>query len=126
MPCTWPSAMSSAITLITRPRAVERDSTGLAVHLRGLERGSDLRALAPPGQQGAGHAGAAMESPGERGHLAPAVALQLHVVGEQGLEGTEVALLSGREEALRQLVALLPGRLEAGPPLLHVLPRPRG
>jgi hypothetical protein len=41
-------------------------------------------------------------------------------VSEQRLEPSEIALLGGREEPLCQLVALLAGRVEAGPALLDV------
>ena len=69
-----------------------------------------------------GDAGAAAQGLGERRGLAAAVAGQLDVVGEQGLEAGEVALFGGLEEAAGQLLALLAGRLEAGAALLDVAP----
>jgi hypothetical protein len=58
--------------------------------------------------------------PRKRRNLAAAVGGQLHVVSEQRLEPSEIALVDGREEPSCQLVALLGRRLEARPALLEV------
>jgi hypothetical protein len=48
-----------------------------------------------------------MQGAGDRRHLAAAVVVEHDVIGEQLLERLEIALLGRREEALRQLLALL-------------------
>src|SRR5262249_56732382 len=58
-------------------------------------------------------------------HLAAAVGCQPYVVREKRLEPSEVALLDRLKEPTCQLVALLARRLEGGPALPDVAPRPR-
>src|SRR5215218_38625 len=69
--------------------------------------------------------GPATQRPRQGRNLAAAVGGQLHVVGEQRLEPSEVALLGGREEPSRELVALLARALEAWAALLDVASRSR-
>src|SRR5262249_10286892 len=94
-----------------------------AVDLDGAERDAGkARAETEPVDQRARDAGPPAEGPLECRNLAAAVAGQLHVVSEQRLEPSEIAVLGGLKEPSRELVALLARRLEAGPALRHVAP----
>src|SRR3954451_22311881 len=96
MAWTRPSAISSAITLNTRPSASTSFAPGwpLTSTTRTPTRPSRAPALIPaasdrPPRSAAPPGGGARE----RRHLAAAVAVQHHVVGQQRLEPLEVALL---------------------------------
>jgi len=69
--------------------------------------------------------GAAVERTFEGGYLAAAVAAEHHVVGQQLLQPVEIALLGGREEAGRELFALLARSLKPRAPLQHAWRRAR-
>jgi hypothetical protein len=75
---------------------------------------------AGPVEQHARDPAAAAQRARQGGHLAAAVAGQLHVVGQQRLQPRQVALLDSRKEPSCQLLALLTGGLEAGPALGEV------
>ena len=84
-----------------RARAVEEQGARLAVD---LDAGAVARP--PSARPGAarppacGRRGRGRERARQRRHLAAAVAVQHHVLGEQGLERREVAVAGGGEEAL--------------------------
>ena len=99
--------------------SVEKERSRAAVDLDGAQRRArKTRGQADPVDQRARDTVAPAQRPRKRRNLAAAVAGQLHVVSEQRLEPSEIALLGGREEPSCQLVALLARRLEAGPALL--------
>src|SRR5215207_1156423 len=100
---------------------IEVERSWAAVDLDGARRYA-LKALAEadPADERAGDTGAAAQSARQGGDLAAAVAGQVHVVGEQRLEPSEIALLGGLKEPSCQPVALHARRLEAGPALLDV------
>ena len=123
----WPSAMSSAMTPKTPPSESMNIAPGwpLTTVSRQLEAEA-ANALARPRPQRARDAVAAADRPRERRDLAAAVAVQDDVVGQQRLEAVEIAVASGLEEAVRELRALLLGRVEARALIGDLAPRARG
>ena len=109
---------------------VENERTGLSVHLLAPQGDAPDQGLKPrePRRQRARHPVSAVERPRDGGCLAASVAVEHHVVGQQFLQPLEIPLLGGREEAVRERVALLARGLESDaptPPLLHVAAGPR-
>lgn len=92
---------------------VDCDCTGLAVDLDTAE-GEAARTGrgAGPCEQGSGDAGPSVLRSNDGGDLSAAVTMEYHVVGQEGLESFEVSGFDRREEALRELLTLLTGRLE--------------
>jgi hypothetical protein len=102
--------------------SVEEERSRAAVDLDGAQRHARKAGdLAEPVDQRARDAVAPAQRPREGRNLPAAVGGQLHVVGEQRLESSEIALLGGCEEPSCQFVALLARRLEARPALLEAL-----
>ena len=111
---------------MTRPSPSSTRAPGWPLTLaRRISDPGQARALPEPGRQRARDASAPVHGASEGRRLAAAVAVQHDVAGEQLLERREVALAGRREEAPRQLLALLGGRLEPGPALLDVAARAR-
>src|SRR5262245_66557075 len=105
----------------------EKERSGTAVDLDAAQRDAgNFRAQPEPADQRARDTAAAAQRLCERRRLAATVAGQLHVVSEQRLEPSEIAVLGGLKEPLRQLVALLARGSEARPALLHMAPSAAG
>src|SRR5690349_20523517 len=88
---------------------VEQEGARLAVDLDVTHRGSLTRyALRGPRVHGARDVDAPVHRACSHGDLPATVTAQHHIRGEQGLDPREVAFPNGGEEALRELVTLLP------------------
>jgi hypothetical protein len=106
---------------------VEQGGAGLTVHRQPAQTDAAQEvAHAPPAAHGLSCLRPAEDRLFDRRHVAAAVAVQLDVLGEQGLERLEVALPRMRRRSPSQPLALLGGGLEAWPPLLNVTPGARG
>ena len=85
---------------------VEDERAGSAVHRHRPDRAADPFPHAGPCEQGPRDVGAADDRVPEGGRLAAAVATEHDVLGENRLEGSEIAALDRREEARSQSFVL--------------------
>ena len=121
---TSPPAISSTRTLNTLPSGSRKIAPGAP--LTRVRRGVKPPKRAPARAHAASVLAtrcATLEWAGERRNLAAAVAMQLDVRPEQRLEGAEVALLGGGEEARREPLLLLGLGLETWPAALDLAAR---
>ena len=120
----WPSAMSSAITLATRPSVVRAIAPGRPLTVVGVSVKPPNRSVTCFHLREQAHGPLAAEDrPRERRGLAAAVAVELDVGGQELLQRLHVAVLDGAEEPGGQLLLLLAGDVVAGPLLVDPGPR---
>src|SRR5919108_3740534 len=89
-------------------RGIDESGPRLTVDLAEAKLAAQPRCLPGPVANRARDAAAAAQRLCQRRGLAAAVAVEGHVLGQQRLQPTQIALLRGGEEAPRQLLALLP------------------